>query len=68
MVLRLRISISRLPLGESTITSSPTFLFNNARPMGEVVEIFPVATSDSSLVTSLVFHFFVLGVVENLDG
>ena len=50
------------------MTSSPTFLFSSARPMGEVVEIFPVATSDSSLVTSLYSHFFVLGVVEDLDG
>src|ERR1700728_1612472 len=42
MVLRLRISSSRLPLGLTTITSSPTFLLSSARPMGEVVEIFPV--------------------------
>ena len=48
-----RISNSRLPLGVITVASSPTFLFNNARPMGDVVEIFPAPTSDSSLVTSL---------------
>src|SRR6266700_526819 len=53
MVLRVRISSSRLPLGLTTITVSPTFLLSRQRPMGEVVEIFPVATSDSSLVTSL---------------
>src|SRR5438270_1217954 len=53
IVLRLRISSSRLPLGVTTVASSPTFLFRSARPMGLVVEILPAATSDSSLVTSL---------------
>ncbi len=57
-----RISSSRLPLGLTTITVSPTFLLSRQRPMGEVVEILPVATSDSSLVTSLycISSFFVL--------
>src|SRR5580698_5115311 len=69
IVLNFRISSSRLPLGESTMTSSPTFLFNNARPMGEVVEIFPVATSDSSLVTSLycISSFLVLSKTLTVD-
>src|SRR5580704_3010787 len=53
IVASFRIFSSRFPLGETTMTSSPTFLFSNARPIGDVVEIFPVATSDSSLVTSL---------------
>src|SRR6478735_10816036 len=53
MVVRLSISISRLPLGVTTTALSPTFLFSRARPMGELVEILPAVTSDSSLVTSL---------------
>jgi hypothetical protein len=52
-VVRLRISISRLPLGVTTVAVSPTFLLSRARPIGEVVEIFPAVTSLSSLVTSL---------------
>src|SRR6266853_4953176 len=53
IVVRLRISISRLPLGVTTAAVSPTFLFSRARPIGELVEILPAVTSDSSLVTSL---------------
>src|SRR5579871_3096665 len=53
MVLSFRISRVRLPLGVTTTASSPTFLLRSARPIGLVVEILPVATSDSSLVTSL---------------
>src|SRR6266536_3502415 len=48
-----KISSSRFPLGDTTTTLSPTFLLSRARPIGEVVEIFPDATSASSLVTSL---------------
>ena len=47
---------------------SPTFLFSRARPIGEVVEILPAATSDSSLVTSLYSNFFFLVVVIHLYG
>ena len=36
--------------------------------MGEVVEILPAATSDSSLVTILYSISCILGAVENLDG
>src|SRR5262249_40050440 len=53
MVVSRRISSSRLPLGVTTVVESPTFLLSSARPMGDVVEILPAATSDSSLVTSL---------------
>src|SRR6266851_8350594 len=34
IVVRLRISISRLPLGVTTAAVSPTFLFSRARPIG----------------------------------
>src|SRR5262249_33927906 len=53
MVVRFRISISRLPLGVTTTAVSPTLLPIRALPMGEVVDINPLLTSDSSLVTSL---------------
>src|SRR6185437_103507 len=53
IVVSCNISISRFPLGVTTVAVSPTFLPINALPMGEVVEINPLVTSDSSLVTSL---------------
>src|SRR3974390_89554 len=53
IVVSFRTSSSRLPLGVTTSLTSPTFLPSSARPMGEVVEIRPLVTSDSSLVTSL---------------
>ena len=53
MVDSLRISSSRLPLGVTTVAMSLTCLPSRARPMGEVVEMRPLVTSDSSLVTSL---------------
>jgi len=53
IVVSLRTSSSRLPLGVTTSLTSPTFLPSSARPIGEVVEIRPLVTSDSSLVTSL---------------
>src|SRR5581483_2907804 len=52
IVVRLKTSSSRLPVGVTTVAVSPTFLLMSARPIGEVVEIRPFATSDSSLVTS----------------
>src|SRR4051794_19783305 len=53
MVVRCKISISRLPLGVTTVAVSPTFFPISALPMGDVDEINPLLTSDSSLVTSL---------------
>jgi hypothetical protein len=53
IVVSFNTSSSRLPFGVTTIAVSPTFLPSSARPMGEVVEMSPCATSDSSLVTSL---------------
>jgi len=53
MVASLRISSSRLPLGVTTVAVSPISLLSRARPIGEVVEMRPLVTSDSSLVTSL---------------
>ena len=50
---KLTTSYSRRPAGVVTFTSSPTFLPSRARPMGEVVEIKPLAASASSTVTSL---------------
>src|SRR6202041_1277322 len=52
MVSSFRMSSSRLPFGVITVAVSPTCLPSSARPIGEVVEIKPFATSDSSLVTS----------------
>src|SRR5947207_272870 len=62
IVVSVNISSSRLPLGVTTTAVSPTFLFSSERPIGEVVEILPAATSDSSLVTRLysTSSFFVL--------
>src|SRR5271170_5613817 len=77
MVRSLRSSSSRLPLGVTTVATSPTFLPSSARPIGEVVEINPLATSDSSLVTSwylisaghqLVLDLFVLAGIEDGHG
>src|SRR5580698_5309581 len=53
MVVRLRISSSRLPLG--VITDRPRLAQQEGRRRGhgDVVEILPAPTSDSSLVTSL---------------
>src|SRR5262249_15269671 len=53
IVLKVKISNSRLPVGVTTVAVSPIFLFSRGRPIGEVVEILPAATSDSSLVTRL---------------
>ena len=53
MVVSLRTSNSRLPLGVTTVATSPTCLPMSERPMGEVVEMRPWLTSDSSDVTSL---------------
>ena len=51
MVVSFRISNWRLPLGVTMLATSPTFLPTRPRPMGEVVDISPLTTSDSSLVT-----------------
>ena len=42
----------RAPAGVCTLTTSPCFLPSSERPMGEVVEMSPWATSDYSAVTS----------------
>src|SRR5262249_54007468 len=52
MVTSLTISNSRLPPGVATTTESPTSLFRNARPIGDVVEIKPLVASASSGMTS----------------
>jgi len=67
MVLRLKISSSRLPLGLTTTTVIAHFLVEQTATDGEVVEIFPVATSDSSLVTSLYRILSFLVLIENFD-
>ena len=54
MVVSFRISRSLTPPGLCTRTSSPTSLFNSARPIGEVVEIFPFAAVAVSLVDTVV--------------
>ena len=48
----LTISNSRVPPGVTTFTESPGSLFRNARPIGDVVEISPLAASASSGMTS----------------
>ena len=53
MVINSMISISRVPPGIWIFTVSPTFLPSRPRPIGELVEIIPLDTSTSSLVTSL---------------
>ena len=53
MVVSFRISSSLTPPGLCTLTTSPTSLPSSARPIGEVVEILPLAASASSLVTRL---------------
>ena len=68
MVLNFRTSISRLPFGVTTIAVSPTFLFSNARPIGELVEIFPEAKVGLFAGHQLVLNFFVLVVVVNPDS
>ena len=52
MVMSLTISNSRTPPGVVTLTLSPSSLFRNARPIGEVVEMRPFAASASSGITS----------------
>ena len=52
MVCMLRISNSLRPLGVTASTMSPARLPSSERPIGEVVEILPAATSDSSEVTN----------------
>src|SRR2546430_1802378 len=47
------ISSSRLPPGVTTTAVSPTFFPTNDFPIGDVVDIKPLVTSLSSLVTSL---------------
>ena len=46
------ISNVRAPLGVTTFTSSPSSLLRSARPIGEAVEIQPLAASASSGITS----------------
>jgi len=53
MVVSFRISNSRWPAGVWMVTTSPTCFPIRPRPMGDEVEIFPLATSDSSLATIL---------------
>ena len=48
-----RTSNSLAPFGVVTVTVSPIFFPIKPRPIGEVVEIKPLLTSASSLVTSL---------------
>ena len=52
IVCSLRISNSRVPPGVTTFTESPSSLFRNARPMGDVVDTRPLAASASSGMTS----------------
>ena len=50
------------------MTMSPTCLPISERPMGEVVEMSPLLTSDSSDGDELVLELLVLGGVEDADG
>src|SRR5204863_2419771 len=48
IVVSLRISNLRVPLGVETVTSSPSSLLRMARPIGDEVEIRPFSASASS--------------------
>ena len=68
MVLRLRISSSRLPLGLTTITVSPTFLLSRHAADGRGRGNFSRRDVGFFAGDQLVLHFLVLGAVEDLDG
>jgi hypothetical protein len=68
MVLRVRISSSRLPLGLSTITVSPTFLLSKTAADGRGGGNLSGGYVGFLAGDDLVFHFLILGAVVDLDG
>ena len=68
MVLRLRISSSRLPLGLTTITSSPSFFVEQGASDWARRRDFSGCHVGFFACNQLVLHLFILGVIKNLDG